>query len=133
MKKLLFAVSVLLVSGIFFSFTLSEKSISILPEEGGLNMPDDVKTIVDNSCYGCHHSESENDKGKKKLNFDSFGSDYSNIKSAGKLKEIAEVVSKDDMPPQKFLNHYPEKALNDAQKKTLSDWASEAAKGYIGK
>lgn len=133
MKKLLFAISVLMISGILFSFTLSENPNTIIPDEGGLNMPDDVKAIVDNSCYGCHHTESKNEKGKKKLNFDSFGSDYSNIKSAGKLKEIAEEVNEDSMPPKKFLNHYPEKALDDAQKKALSDWALEAAKGYMGK
>jgi hypothetical protein len=37
------------------------------------------------------------------------------------------------MPPAKFLKHYPEKALDEAQKKTLSDWAMEAAKSYTGK
>ena len=133
MKKLLFAVSVIMMSGIFFSFTISENPNPVVPEEGGLNMPDDVKTIVDNSCYGCHHTDSKNDKGKKKLNFDHFGSEYSNIKSAGKLKEIAEEVTEGDMPPKKFLDHYPEKALDNDQKKILSDWALEAAKEYTGK
>jgi hypothetical protein len=79
MKKLLLAVSLIMMSGVFFSFTISENPNQVVPEERGLNMPADVKTIVDNSCYGCHHTDSKNDKGKKKLNFDSFGSDYSNI------------------------------------------------------
>jgi hypothetical protein len=133
MKKLLFVVSVVMLSGLFFSFTISENPKTVAPEEGGLNMPENIKSIVDNSCYGCHHTDSKNDKGKKKLNFDSFGSEYSNIKSAGKLKEIAEEVSEGNMPPEKFLSHYPEKALSADQKKELSDWAMEAAAQYSGK
>lgn len=133
MKKLLFTISVVALSGIFFSFTNLENPKSIVPAEGSLNMPEDVKAIVDNSCYGCHNTDSKNDKGKKKLNFDYVGSEYSNIKSAGKLKEIAEEVKEGDMPPAKFLDHYPEKALDKEQKKTLSDWALEAAKLYVEK
>lgn len=95
----------------------------------GLEMSEDVQTIINNSCFGCHHTDSKNDKGKKKLNFDSFGGDYSSIKSASKLKKIAEVVIDGDMPPKKFLEHYPEKALNEDQKILLSEWASaESAK-----
>ncbi len=133
MKNLLLAVSVLMLSGLFLSFTISEKAKIVVPEEGGLNMPENIKSIVDNSCYGCHHTDSKNEKGKKKLNFDAFGSEYSAIKSAGKLKEVAEEVSEDHMPPQKFLKHNPEKALSADQKKELSEWALEAAAQYSGK
>lgn len=114
-----------------FSFTWinqqqNEKS-EIVAE--GLEMSEDVQTIIDNTCFGCHHTDSKNEKGKKKLNFDSFGGDYSSIKSASKLKKIAEVVTDGDMPPKKFLEHYPEKALNEDQKILLSEWASaESAK-----
>jgi hypothetical protein len=99
----------------------------------GLEMSEDVQTIIDNSCFGCHHTDSKNDKGKKKLNFDSFGGDYSSIKSASKLKEIAEVVSEEEMPPKKFLEHYPEKALTDDQKSILSQWALQESKKYLAK
>lgn len=105
-------------------------SSNAIPEEGGLNMSEEVKGIVDNSCYGCHHTDSKNDKGKKKLNFDSFGTDYSAIKSGGKLKEIAIVVNDNDMPPSKYLEHNPEKALSAEQKAVLIDWAKKEAENY---
>lgn len=133
MKKLLFVAVILFFSGILLSFTLSEKPNPIVPGEEVLNMPEDVKVIVDNHCFGCHNSESKNTKGKMKLNFDKFGDQYSNVKAAGKLKKISEEVSEDHMPPKKFLKHYPDKALSAEQKKTLSDWALQASQDFLSK
>jgi len=133
MKKLLFVVTIMMFSGILFSFTLSKNPNPLIPDEDVLNMPDNVKVIVDNHCYGCHNSESKNTKGKMKLSFDKFGTKYSNIRAASKLKKISEEVSEDKMPPKKFLKHYPDKALNADQKKLLSDWAIQASQEFMNK
>ena len=88
----------------------------------------DVKTIIDNSCIGCHNSESKNTKGKKKLNFDSFNNgDYSKGKAVGKLNGIIKTMKKESMPPKKFLNKYPEKKIAKADAQKLKDWANESA------
>lgn len=118
---------------IFLNFTSIKPNDEILPEGKTLNMTEDVKSVIDNSCFGCHHTDSKNEKGKKKLNFDSFGTDYSVIKSSGLLKEIAIVVSDGDMPPAKYLEHNPEKALTDAQKTLLNDWARAEASRFMEK
>lgn len=130
MKKYSIIFTAVFLSFLFFNFTMqNQPNDAVIPEDGGLNMPADVKTVIDNSCYGCHNTDSKNEKGKKKLNFDSFGTDYSAIKSGGKLKEVANVVTDGDMPPEKYLEHNPENALTEAQKTLLTDWArTEAAK-----
>ncbi|NPD47022.1 MULTISPECIES: heme-binding domain-containing protein [unclassified Lentimicrobium] len=131
MKKYSIILTAVFFGFLFYNFTcLNVQDGSIVPVKGELNMPADVKAIVDNSCYGCHHTDSKNEKGKKKLNFDSFGSDYSAIKSSGKLKEIAKVTMDGDMPPSKFLEHYPEKALDDNQRALINDWFRIEAKKY---
>ncbi len=131
MKKYSIILTAVIGSFLFFNFTSqNQPNDNIIPEEGGLNMPVDVKAIIDNSCYGCHNTDSKNEDGKEELNFDYFGSEYSNIKSAGKLKEIATLTKDGDMPPSKYLEHNPEKALDDNQKALINDWARMEAKKY---
>lgn len=135
MKKMTILFFVLSAGFIFLNFTIDKANDNQIPEPlmPGVEMSENVKTIIDNSCYGCHNADSKNEKGKKKLDFDKIGSDYNAIKSAGKLKDIAKVVSDGDMPPEKYLEHYPEKALNDEQKKSLGDWATQQAATVSGK
>jgi hypothetical protein len=47
------------------------------------------------------------------------------------LKEIAEVVEENEMPPAKFLEKNPDKKLTDAEKKILMDWANSEAKALM--
>lgn len=133
MKKLSILLAALFFGGLLLNFTFIQSEANIIYGDDALNMSEDVKGVIDNSCYGCHNTETKNEKGLKKLNFDSFGSEYSNIKSAGKLKEIANVVNDNDMPPAKYLDHYPEKALSEKQKSLISEWAMAESKNFKNK
>jgi len=130
MKKLIILLAAVFVGFLFLNFSLPNSNSKVVPDENALNMTEEVKTVIDESCYGCHHTDSKNDKGKKKLNFDSFGKEYSSIKSAGKFKEIANVIGDNDMPPSKYLEHNPEKALTKDQKTLLIKWATSEAKNF---
>lgn len=99
-------------------------------ETKAVKMPDDVKAIIDKSCFGCHNNDSKNDKAKEKLNLSTFDSLTKNKMIAG-LKEIAEVVEENEMPPAKFLEKYPDKKLTDAEKQVLMNWANNEAKGLM--
>lgn len=133
MKKTAILMTALFVGLIFLNFTYIKINMDTPPEDYSLNMSEEVKSVIDQSCYGCHNSESKNLKAKNKLNFDRIGKEYSAIKSAGKLKEIAEVIQENDMPPSKFLKNYPEKALTEAQKTLLSDWALAESEKFMEK
>jgi len=100
-------------------------------EKQTIEIPENVQEILDNSCYGCHNSESKNDKGRMKLKFDKFN-DYKTHKAIGKLLDISEVVAENEMPPSKILKKYPNMTLSDEQKETLSEWATETAKSLAG-
>lgn len=119
MKKLMISI---FVSGILL-FVFQSFMIRSTP---GLDMPDDVQEILKTSCYDCHTSASSNKKGKAALNFDKWD-EYKDSKKVGKLDAICEVVSKDKMPPEKYLKNSPEKALSDDQKVLLCSWADKAA------
>ncbi len=132
MKKVLFILTLSTSALLFMNFNFPEKGISgTSANPTAIEIPDDVQAIIDNSCYGCHSSESKNMKGKNKLNFDKLN-DIKTYKAIGKLTDIAETVIENDMPPKKFLKKYPERALTDEQKELLANWAGEAAKSLAG-
>ncbi|MEZ5104432.1 MAG: heme-binding domain-containing protein [Draconibacterium sp.] len=91
------------------------------------NTSKEIDAIIQKSCYGCHNSESKNDKAKDKLDFKTFES-LSKPDKIHALREIGDVLKDDDMPPKKFLERFPDKALTKDEKKALMDWAKKEAK-----
>lgn len=94
-------------------------------------LPEDVAAIFENTCKGCHSSESSNVKAKTKLNFSNW-SEMSDAKKVGKIEKIADVVKAGDMPPAKFLEKYPERALKQEQKDVIAQWAASESKKLLG-
>jgi uncharacterized membrane protein len=127
MKNLKHLFSAIIIVVLFSNFTLN-KQITSEPVNPGndykYHIPSKINTIIQKSCYGCHNVDSENEKAKKKLDFDKIGEEYNSIKSAGKLKDIAKAILNNDMPPEKFLEHNSEKTLTDHERQIFSDWAT---------
>jgi hypothetical protein len=95
------------------------------PEET-LVIPEEINLILDKSCFGCHNTESTSDKAKNKLLLDEL-TGLSKAKLIGKLGEMAETVKENEMPPKKFLENYPDKALTAEERQKLTEWAEKAA------
>ncbi len=70
--------------------------------------------------------DATSDKAKKKLLIDQLH-ELSKIKLVAALGDIKETVENGDMPPQKFLDKYPDKALTAEEAEKLKDWAGKAA------
>ncbi len=121
-------IPLILIVFVFASFSTfaTENTPTMKP----VNMPDDVKGIIEKSCFGCHNTDSKNDKAKEKLDLKTIDS-LDKSKMIHALKEIAEVVDENEMPPAKFLEKFPDKKLTDAEKKTLMDWANKEAKSLM--
>jgi hypothetical protein len=132
MKKFNISVLVLLpVIGfafvLFSSFSeFGNDSNLLAPPDEKFVIPEGINSIIDNKCFGCHNTESTNDKAKEKLLIDKL-SDLSKAKLVSKLDGISEVVGKNEMPPEKFLAKYPDKALTKEESKQLEDWAKTAS------
>lgn len=118
---LVIAALVLVVS----SFTKAD--VKSHEQETSFEIPDSINTIIDQSCYMCHNNDSKNTKAKMKFNFDKLA-DMSLSKQISKLSKIAKEVKKGDMPPEKFLANYPDKALSDEDEKSIAGWAKSYAK-----
>ena len=130
-RNLIFAATVILTVFLFSNITVSNTLTSENTSgPTALEIPEDVQKTINNNCFGCHNLESKNEKGKKALLFDTLDS-LSVSKLVGTLAEIAEEGDEGNMPPAKFLEHYPEKALTKAQSKALVKWANSKAESLL--
>jgi len=131
----------ILIPALLFVFSMAfmldaEKTVEpvgITANTSKLEMPDNIKGILDKSCMGCHNNESKNTKGKMKLNFDKFNNGkYSTGKQIAKLNGIVKTLSKGKMPPKKFKAKYPDHVPSAADVKLLSEWAKAQASALAG-
>ncbi len=125
MKNLFLVFTISAISLTILSFTIknNSKALSSNTDVTVYEVPADVQEIIDNSCYGCHNTDSKSTKSKMKLNFD----DMSNLKQGklvGKLHRIYNAVNDVDMPPKKFIDKYPDKELSASDTETLKSWAN---------
>lgn len=91
---------------------------------------EDIQTIIDKSCFGCHNVDATSDKAKKKLLIDQMH-ELSKARLVAALGKIVEVVESGDMPPQKFLDKYPDKALTAEEAEKLKVWADKTADALL--
>lgn len=127
-KKNLFS---LVLAGCLFSSQLVSATDN--PVKAKANpMPDNVKSIIEKSCFGCHNTDSKNEDAKEDLDFKAFDT-LTKVEKVHALREIHKIVDKDEMPPEKFLQKYPDKKLTEAEKKILLDWAKTEAKSLTKK
>jgi hypothetical protein len=127
MKKYLFLFLSTAIGFGLISFTqMSDAEVSTNADHH-FEIPDNVQSVIDKSCFGCHNSESQSEKGKKKLLWDKLG-DMKTYKLVGKLTDIADVTMNSEMPPEKFLAKKPEATPTAVEKKILADWAEKTAK-----
>jgi uncharacterized membrane protein len=133
MKKVfLYSIAIIAVSLAFMAFTFTSYNTTLSPqEEVKSGFPEDVQEIITTSCYDCHSTEGSNIKAKSKLNFSKWN-DYSSAKKVGKLEGINETIKENDMPPGKYLNKHPDRALTDEQKELVYKWVTEETNKLMG-
>ncbi|MCK5774800.1 MAG: heme-binding domain-containing protein [Bacteroidales bacterium] len=132
MKKSLFVLSLVSLGFLFLNFsTINSQEGEKKENLKTIQFPDNVQAILDQSCYGCHNSESKSMMGRKKLSFDKLNG-LKTHKAIGKLSAIAESVLDGDMPKKKAIKKNPSLALTDAQAEILVKWAEGEADKLAG-
>ena len=138
MKKYIFTISPIIIA--IFAYTLvfdstkfkNEDSLIAkfdLSTENEIIISPEVQKVIDNSCVGCHKTESKNNKGKAKLDFDKIkNGEYSSGKTMSKLRGIIKTLNEKKMPPKKFVKKYPERAISEKDAKIIVDWAKTQGK-----
>lgn len=98
------------------------------PEDAGkLKFSKKVNAIIQDKCYGCHSTDSKNQRPKDKLNWDELASLPAD-QQAEKLEKIQKVLEKGSMPPDRFLERQPDKKLTDKETDCMQKWAKKMGK-----
>lgn len=124
MKKLLLIPALALVGFLFLQGKSTPEAASVTTmDTHQAALPDNVKAVVDQKCYGCHNANSKNEKGKAKLDWDALDG-MKKSKRMAAMGKISEVLEQGEMPPKKFLENKPEAALTEAELATLVEWSA---------
>lgn len=146
MKKIFLALLAFIIIIQFFKidktnpFSDSQKDMFVVE-----SVPDDVKILLNTSCFDCHSNTSSYpwytniapvswwikhhiNEGREELNFNEWGS-YSIKRKLHKLEEIEEMIEEKEMPLPSYLWVHGEAKLTDQQRKKLIIWAKRLRTG----
>lgn len=131
MKKILSTLIVLAGGLVFMSFTSAEGNGTMAKsQKENIVIPSGVHAVIMKNCYMCHNLKSRGVKSKEKLNFDLL-THMALPDIVAKLQNIGDVLNNDKMPPKKFLEAHPDKAINAKDKSLLKDWAVASADSLV--
>jgi hypothetical protein len=103
------------------------------------NPPENVKTILTNSCYDCHSNNTEYPwynniapvswwlsshikKAKADMNLSDWDS-YGKRQKEHKLEEVIEVIDAREMPLRQYIWFHPDARLTKEEGEALMEWA----------
>ena len=106
-----------------------------------LNVPPDVKAVLDRSCTDCHSNNTtwpwyshvapmswlvarDVKDGRSSMNFSVWGT-YKRTRQSGKLDDISEQLSTDKMPLKPYRIMHPNSALSKEETDRVSRWAEK--------
>jgi len=141
MKKIMILLIIILIA---IQFIPIDKTNPPIDAKSNLSAPDEVMTILKNSCYDCHSNETiwpsysaiapfsliiagHIKDGRKALNF----SNWANIAPDIKVKRIErsiKTINNNMMPTPGYVRLHEDAVLSDEQKRIVVDWFEEELK-----
>lgn len=142
LKKILVGLLIVLVALQFYrpeKNIAKENHVSAFMQE--TNPPNEVSTILKNSCFDCHSNNTRYpwynniapvsfwladhiEEGKSELNFSEWAS-YSAKKKDHKLEELYEETERKSMPLKEYTWTHKEAKLTNAQIEAVVKWAKD--------
>lgn len=147
LKKILLTILILLLIAQFFRPEKNDGNLeSVNAFLAETNPPENVKAILQESCFDCHTNSSRYPwynaitpvnywladhikDGKKHLDFSTW--DGNSVKRKDhKFEEIIEMVDQKEMPLPSYTYTHSEAKLNEEQIQAVIDWANQVRLGY---
>lgn len=136
MKKLFTTTGALLI------FALALMSVATMSDDQandqhsnlqeGITFPENIQTIIDAKCMGCHKPDARNEKAKEKLQWEKVAA--MNIEEQTHLiAELFEILEEGKMPPPRMVERNPEMKLSEDETKQLLTWVEAEDKRLKGK
>lgn len=134
MKRVIqITLSIVVCALISLSFVL-KPAIDCSPmvqDRNAITFPENVKTIIDTKCMGCHKPDSRNTKAREKLQWVKVAQ-MNKEEQEHLVDELFEVLEDGKMPPKKAVERRPQMKLTDEETKALLAWAEAEEKRLKG-
>ena len=101
-------------------------------QEGGITFPENIQTIIDAKCMGCHKPDARNEKAKEKLQWEKVAA-MNTEEQAHLVAELFEILEEGKMPPPRMVERNPDMKLTDDETKQLLAWVEAEDKRLKGK
>lgn len=136
MKKLFTTSGALLVFALAFMSAASKQNDSAVGEissmQEGITFPENIQTIIDAKCMGCHKPDARNEKAKEKLQWEKVAA-MNTEEQAHLVAELFEILEEGKMPPPRMVERNPDMKLTDDETKQLLAWVEAEDKRLKGK
>lgn len=101
-------------------------------QDSKIELPDNVKAIVEAKCMNCHKPDARNEKAREKLQWVKVP-EMNKEEQEHFIAEMFEVLEEGKMPPARMVERNPDMKLTEDESKALMDWVEKEDKRIKGK
>ena len=103
-----------------------------LHQDSKIELPDNIKAIVEAKCMNCHKPDARNEKAREKLQWVKVP-EMNKEQQEDFIAEMFEVIEDGDMPPARMVERNPKMKLTDEENKAFMAWLEKEEKRLKGK
>lgn len=101
-------------------------------QDSKIELPDNVKVIVEAKCMNCHKPDARNEKAREKLQWVKVP-EMNKEEQEHFIAEMFEVLEEGKMPPARMVERNPDMKLTEDESKALMAWVEKEDKRIKGK
>ena len=102
-----------------------------LHQDSKIELPDNIKAIVEAKCMNCHKPDARNEKAREKLQWVKVP-EMNKEQQEDFIAEMFEVIEDGDMPPARTVERNPKMKLTDEENKAFMAWLEKEEKRLKG-
>lgn len=131
MNRTKLLVGALFVAAISMAFTPKTIEKTNIERSDKIELPDNIKAIVEQKCMGCHKPDARNEKAREKLQWVKVP-EMNLEEQEDFVAEMFEVIEDGDMPPERTIEKRPEMKLTDEENAAFIAWLEKEEKRLKG-
>ncbi|MHA7101815.1 heme-binding domain-containing protein [Roseivirga pacifica] len=119
------------VSGLSLAFAPKPVVTNSVESSDKIELPDNIKAIVEAKCMGCHKPDARNEKAREKLQWVKVP-EMNLEEQEDFVAEMFEVIEEGEMPPERTVERRPEMKLTTEENAAFIAWLEKEEKRLKG-
>ena len=134
MKRFTLFLTLIAVAALSVAFNtkpVTEETPLIAVQDSKIELPDNIKEIVEAKCINCHKPDARNEKAREKLQWVKVP-EMNLEEQKHFVAEMFEVLEEGKMPPARMVERFPNMKLTEDESKALLTWVEKEEKRLKG-